>query len=159
MGDGEFAVHPNPVWRDRADFIIHAEVGGRDPARRFEQLWTRRVGPNRFEICCIPFFAYDLALGDEVETAARSGRQFLLSRVIIPSGHYTFRVWFGESSHPSSRDEVVRELARLGCELEWSSENLVAVDAPSVEVAQGAADLLLDHERQGHLVYETGRTL
>jgi hypothetical protein len=31
-------------------------------------LWARQVGDRRFEICCIPFFLYDVALGDVVET-------------------------------------------------------------------------------------------
>lgn len=43
------------------------DVGGADS---FEQLWTERVGADRFELCCIPFFAYDMALGDVVRAEA-----------------------------------------------------------------------------------------
>jgi hypothetical protein len=35
-----------------------------------EQLWARQVGDRHFELCCIPYFVYDLALGDVVEIDA-----------------------------------------------------------------------------------------
>ncbi|MBI9114878.1 DUF4265 domain-containing protein [Sanguibacter suaedae] len=38
-----------------------------------EQLWTKRVGDDLLELCCIPFFAYDLALGNVVRAEASSG--------------------------------------------------------------------------------------
>lgn len=50
---------------------------------------------TRFDyIFGVPFFVRDLALGDEVETNA----DLVLGRVIQPSGHVTFRVWFGGSN-------------------------------------------------------------
>lgn len=123
----EFIVHPEPVWRERSDFIIAAELGEEDLPRRFEQLWSRRLGRDRFEICCIPFFLFDVSLGDVVSTASKGERNFVLDQVVEPSGRYVFRVWFGESLHP--RDEVAEELSRLGALFEWSSVNLLAVDA------------------------------
>src|SRR3954453_9406655 len=61
------AVHAAPVWRERADFVI----GARLPEEgRAEQLWARRIEGRHFEVCCIPFFLYDVALGDVVETDA-----------------------------------------------------------------------------------------
>ena len=47
-----------------------------------EQLWARRVDDEHHEICCIPFFVYDLALGDTVEVDA----DHLVTRVVEPSG-------------------------------------------------------------------------
>jgi hypothetical protein len=32
----------------------------------FELLWTRTEDQERFELCCIPFFPYGMALGDLV---------------------------------------------------------------------------------------------
>jgi hypothetical protein len=51
--------------------MIGAELAEED---RDEQLWARQVGDRRFEICCIPFFVYDMALGDVVETDANHRR-------------------------------------------------------------------------------------
>lgn len=152
----EFVVHQDPVWRERSNFIINAELAEKDRPRRFEQLFAKQVGEDRFEICCIPFFVYDIALGDVVVTSPRGGRKYVVDKVVEPSGRYVFRVWFGESFHP--RDEIAAELRALGSMIEWSSRNLLAVDAVDREHAQLVADFLAEREQAGHLVYETGRS-
>jgi hypothetical protein len=65
-------------------------------------------------------------------------------------------VWFGEAFHP--RQEIADELAELGALLEWSSANLLAVDAADEAHAQAIADYLAEQESAGHLMFETGRT-
>lgn len=151
--DEQFSTHAEPVWRERANFIINAHL---PEAGRFEQLWTRQVGENQFEICCIPFFLYDLALGDTVETAPQDGRHYVLSRVLDHSGRYVFRAYFERTQH-RHRDVTVEAVEALGAQVEWSSSSLLAIDveAPS---ARAVADVLHDLEKQGRLVYETGKT-
>ena len=61
-----------------------------------------------FEICCIPFFVYDLALGDLVETNA----DYSVTLRHAPSGRFVFRVWFGDSFH--SQEEIADDLQALG---------------------------------------------
>jgi hypothetical protein len=146
------ARHNSPVWRDRSNFIIAANVPGDDPEVWIEQLFARQVAPHRFEVCCIPFFAYDVALGDVVDT----DEDYMLRRVASPSGRYVFRVWFGETAHP--RDEVAGELRQLGALLEWSSLNLLAVDARDRAHAEEIADYLVAAEAGGSLMFETGRS-
>ena len=46
----------------------------------------------------------------------------------------------------------------LGAVLEWSSVNLLAVDAVDQEHAQKIADYLFRGQEQGYLMYETGRS-
>src|SRR4051812_18841200 len=87
----------------------------------------RQIAENRFEICCIPFFVHDIALGDVVLTSPAGGRKYVVKEVVKASGHYAFRVWLGESNTP--RGDIADELESLGSLLEWSSSNLVAVDA------------------------------
>jgi hypothetical protein len=149
MEDIREVVHRNPVWRSRSDFIIAATIeGGGD--FKTEQIWVRRDG-ELFEICCIPFFIYNLALGDLVSADS----EYLITGVVRASGRYVFRVWFGDS--PNSRAEVSVRLAEMGSLLEWSSDNLVAVDAADIEHAQLVADYLNEREQEGQLTYETGR--
>ncbi len=152
-GDYE-ARHNEPVWRDRANFVIAADIASSPDKRGWEQLWARKIADQRFEICCIPFFAYDLALGDEVETDG----DHVLCRVVKPSGRFTFRVWFGSSTDPDDRTRVTEVLQREGCEHEWSSENLLAIDAPTQETAQALANALAALQQDGRVTYETGRT-
>jgi hypothetical protein len=154
--DDDIAVHLNPVRRERADFIIRAEIKEPGVARDFEQLWARRLAGVRFEICCIPFFVYDLALGDEVETAPHP--DYTVQRVVRASGRYTFRAWFGGPGDPGQREEAISALTALASEAEWYSENLLALDAVDGVRAQALADLLAEHESRGALTYETGRT-
>lgn len=155
--DDNIFVHLSPVWRDKADFVIQGIVEDDSPSEEREQLWARQVSEDRFEICCIPFFAYDLALGDIVETGLEGDVRYVVQRVVQPSGHYTFRVYFKDRSRPTLRGEVLDEMERLGCLVEWSSEDMLAIDAPP-DIAQTVADFLYERHLLGYLEYETGRT-
>lgn len=43
----ELVVHQEPVWRDRANFVINAELSEKGP-HLFEQLWARQLGEDKF---------------------------------------------------------------------------------------------------------------
>lgn len=153
LGDYE-ARHTEPAWRTRANFVIAADIASSPEKREWEQLWARKLSDTQFEICCIPFFVYDLALGDEVETDG----DHVLCRVVKPSGHFTFRVWFGDSTNPDDRIRVMEVIQREGCEHEWSSENLLAIDAATAEKAQALTDMLVALQEASSVTYEVGRT-
>jgi len=146
------ATHTEPVWRDRANFIIAATVDSSDTEVTTEQLWVRKIADKQFEVCCIPFFVYDLALGDKVETT----EELLVDRVVEPSGRFVFRVFFPRPDSP--KDETTAALLKLDALLEWSSANLLAVDASNETHARNVANFLQEAENRGHLIYETGRS-
>lgn len=161
MTDRDVAVHREPLWRDRANFIIMADMADAidpNPRKRWEQIWARRVGENRYEICCIPFFVYDLALGDIVACHPAGERQYVIREVVESSGHFTFRIWFGDSAVPGIHLEVEQAMKDLQSEVEWSSTNMLALDAADAERAHIVADYLHEREQRGELEYETGRT-
>lgn len=153
-GDYE-ASHENPVWQNKANFIIAAHLGEKDGQNEWEQIWAHRLDNTKFYICCIPFFSFDLALGDEVET----NDNYVIQRVIKPSGQYTFRVWFGNSFNPLIKDIVIQDVRQLNVEIEWSSENLLAVSASDAIQAQKLAAYLYSKQNMGELVYESGRSI
>jgi hypothetical protein len=156
MGEGiKIKTHPAPAWRDKADFLVHAKV--EDSTALLEQLWVRQITENRFEICCIPFFVYDLALGDEVETSQEGDMQYVVQSVISRSGHYTFRIWLGDSLAPDICGHIAAELTRLGSTIEWYSNLLLAADAVTASQAEIVANFLWNEEQKGRLIYETGR--
>lgn len=150
--DDVFYTHQQPVWRDRANFIIMAPL---PEPHRYEQMWARQEAHDLFELCCIPFFAHDLALGDVVRTETRSGRTHLIGHVVKPSGRWTFRVWLGQSEEDPRSVEA--QMRGLGALIEWSSQNLLGVDASDEAHAQRVADALMEGERAGRWLYETGR--
>jgi hypothetical protein len=148
------AVHRDPIWRDRSDYIVRAII--EDPGDTdvtTEQLWARRIDDRRFELCCIPFFLNDVALGDEVAVDAQNW----VTRVVRPSGRWVFRVHIAESEF-ARRDEIVLDLAERGALVEWSSPGLFAVDARDEPHARQIADYLWARMSAGVLTYETGRT-
>src|SRR5438552_1837267 len=77
FAEDEVKVHPSPVWRQRADFILQMKIDAPDPTPRYEQLWSRQLGGELFEVCCIPFFIYDLSLGDQVRVSDQDGRNLV----------------------------------------------------------------------------------
>lgn len=144
------AVHRHPAWRDRSNFIIAANIDPGSTGVTTEQLWARQDG-DRYEICCIPFFVYDLALGDVVEVDG----DYVMTLVVEKSGRYVFRVHFSQTGQ--AKDEVVERLQAVGALAEWSSNSLVALDAPDESHAREVADFLQEQEDAGRLVYETGK--
>jgi Domain of unknown function (DUF4265) len=91
-----------------------------------------------------------------VYTAPKGDRKYVVAGVAEPSGRHAFRVWFGDSFTP--RDEISDQMETLGSLVEWSSRNLLAVDAANAERAQRVANFLTEREDAGQLLYETGRT-
>ncbi|QGG39929.1 DUF4265 domain-containing protein (plasmid) [Aeromicrobium yanjiei] len=152
MSWGE-ATHRDPTWRHRSDFIIAIEIDPGDTGITTEQLWARKLDERHFELCCIPFFAYDLALGDVAEV----DDDFLVRRVTTASGRYVFRVHF-DNENCGLRDDVVLALAERGALVEWSSASMFAVDARDALHGQAIAAYLQSEESQGRLIYETGKT-
>ncbi len=145
------ATHESPAWRDRADFIIAVKVADiRENAR--EQLWARQLGERLFELCCIPFFAYQLALGDLVRTDV----DYVVEALVRASGHKTFRVWLGRNADSRVKGSVEAELRRRGVLLEWSSRNLVAASAPTAQAAEEALKFLGEQQQRGRLEFEEG---
>lgn len=151
-------IHSNPVWRERTNFIFGVWLPSVEGSklRDWEQLWGRQITDDRFEICCIPLYAYDLALGDEVETGTVMGQPYMVQRVVKRSGHWTLRAWFQDSVYPDARIEIPEVLTRLGCLLEWGSDDLLAIDASSDDQARAVVELLSEVEEKGYLEFETG---
>lgn len=154
MNQERFSLHPEPVWRGRANFIINAAL---EEPGRVEQLWVRQLEPTQFEVCCIPFFLYDVALGDVVETTPCGGDEFRLKSVTRPSGRYVFRAYFAGQRHRYAPN-VADALRQAGALIEWSSPRLAAIDIEGGR-AQAIADRLHAFAEAGRLVYEAGKTV
>ena len=122
----KIATHPNPVRRPAPSFMLRAaldDVGGGD---NFEQLWTKRVGEDHFELCCIPFFAYDMALGDVVRAEAATG--YVIQAVVKRSGNSVVRVAVKRPEDVDAAHLRLHDLfGRLEYLCEWFDPGYVAV--------------------------------
>lgn len=150
---GGMAVHAEPAWREHADFIIAAEIESGTTGIDREQLWARRVDDQHFELCCIPFFLYDVALGDVMETDS----DYMVTGVSAASGRFVFRIH--SEQFADQCEDLTGRLTEMGALLEWSSPTLLAVDARDLALAQQIADFLQERENLGQLIYETGKTV
>ena len=138
--------HEEPIWRSESNFIIVADVDGER-----EQLWARQVSEHTFKICCIPFFVYNLALGDIVETDA----SYCVTKVVERSGRFVFRV-VNSSGSKSSLESIVKRLEEFGALVERSSESMIAIDTENEQAAKDVSGWLSQLELDGHIQYETG---
>ncbi|WP_372496519.1 DUF4265 domain-containing protein [Kibdelosporangium philippinense] len=75
-----------------------------------EQLWLRQVDGG-YEICCLPFYVYGLALGDVVEKNAED----FVTRRVKSSGRRVLRVLFSEAgAEDDSRLSLCEAIASVG---------------------------------------------
>lgn len=146
------ATHSEPVWRTRSNFVFRVPIESDERQRRWEQLWWNRTDNGRFILCCIPFFAYDLSLGDEVEVDRQRENICIIKR----SDQCTYRVWLGEGDSVS-RNVALALIVECRPLMEWSSYNLLALSVPMND-EQPLADMLQRLENKGFLTYETGRS-
>lgn len=133
-----------------SDFVIRVDLSENGMTGRSEQLWAKQTGPTRFVLQSLPFFAYGLHFGDEIET----DDQFTFVRVVRASGRQLLRV-------AASRDhaEIVHSglhplLEHLGMRHEWHRVGYVSVDLPSVEVPPDLLPGLEARANDGQLYFE-----
>jgi len=151
----KYIKHINPAWKEKLNFTIEANIDPDISQTQIghEQLFCRQISDYIFEVCCIPFFIYNISLGDEVKTDSN----YSVIEVTKKSGHFTFRVWFGDSKSTTIRDDVIEKAKELLCPFEWYSCNLMAIDAPTDGFAKKISNYLQEKEDSGLLTYETGR--
>lgn len=149
-------IHPHPAWRERADYLLYAPVEFAGEKEYFEELWTRQISENRFEICCIPFFIYDLALGDVVECRkAENATQNLT--VIESSGHETYWVWIEDHCPMSKLEQIRDKLIEHLIEHEGFGFKLLAIDIPLTKSSDILDEIFAESVAEGLLKYNSSR--
>lgn len=143
-----FAAHANPVRRPRRSVMLRAVVADVGPGENFEQLWSKRVGDDLFEICCVPFFVYDIALGDVARADAESG--YVISSVARRSGNGVARVAVVRSEDVEAVHLRLHDLlAQAEYLCEWFAPGYVAIN---LEPGRSHDVLFEELDRLGDLV-------
>ncbi|WP_162907692.1 DUF4265 domain-containing protein [Allorhizocola rhizosphaerae] len=125
-------VHPNPAWADRADSSVLANIDAEQ--FRVEKLAARMVSRYQYEICCVPFFAKQLALGDLVEV----GRGGYVVRNVKPSRREVFRLLLTQTNE-DQLEAIKGRLSALGALFEWLPLGVLAIDCENTTVAERVA--------------------
>lgn len=123
----QIATHEAPPY---ADFLVGVDLGEHGMPGRGEQLWCKQVGPTRFILRSIPFFAYGMRPGDEVET----DESFMVQRVTARSGFELLRLAVETSVAREFHDRVHPLLDQLGLLHEWRGHGYVAIRLPNTEL-------------------------
>jgi hypothetical protein len=148
------ALHLNPIWRDKANFVFTSYLGSKNGFNEWEQIWGQQTSSNTFIVCCIPCFAINVSLGDEVETDA----DFIIKKIIKKGSQTTFRIWL-KGQKDTFIKGLIDDLINLKALIEPYSKNLIAISVNSGVEAQIIANYLQKKFDENDLQYETGTQL
>jgi hypothetical protein len=152
IGGIEYISHEDPVWRVEKNYMAMVDLAPFDLGGMLEQLWLREVDEGGgFEVCCIPFYAYGLALGDVVR---KSGSD-RVDRLIRKSGRRVLRVLFAEPRPlGDSRSALRRAVESTELLSEWNGDRHVAIDVPDISVMQPIFDSVQREIQNGTAFWE-----
>jgi Domain of unknown function (DUF4265) len=122
-----------------------------------ESLWAEIVSDGRYRIDNIPFYVYDVSLGDTV------GGDLVDDRIACPEvlergGHSTYRVLVKHDAGFESKSftDFWRELERLGCSYEVAKRCWIAIDVPPATDVFAVYRILETGENDGAWSFEEG---
>jgi hypothetical protein len=148
---GELVVHPDATDSDCTVWFAY------EPDH-WEGLLGVRIGTDRVRVSGVPYWVYDLNLGDEVQVAESAEGAVVAEERVHESTNYTFRVVFRDADSDDDRwRQLMSDLASFDCWIDVRTPGFLAISVPA-EHAQAVADYLVERERSGQLQYETGRT-
>jgi len=150
--DGEFVVSQEAERADRTVWVAF-DTDGDDAS--WEGLLATPGDDEKVTVQSVPYFVYDLALGDEVSTVASAEGPLVAVERTRRSGMLTFRVVVDGGD--DRWQQLMRDLEPVSCWFDVRSPRFIAIGAPS-EHAQAVADYLHGREQRGELQYETGQT-
>ncbi|MFK0116154.1 DUF4265 domain-containing protein [Streptomyces sp. NPDC090994] len=126
-----FIVHDEPADRPDRGYIAVVDLAPFGFPRQMEQIWLRPLGDGQYEICCLPFRVYGLAMGDVVSLNEEDGS---INGVIRYSGNRVFRIYFPSSTPLGDFDSVKRDVISAihdaDLRAEWSGDRHVAIHIP-----------------------------
>jgi len=112
---------------------------------RSEQLWVKKLGGDHFQVCCLPFFTYGIALRDVVLTTLDESEQFIYRQAVEKRGHGLIRFAFAsEERAAEAHEEIHRTLIEAGLRHEWHAVGYGAIDITDHQDEMKARAVLRD---------------
>jgi hypothetical protein len=157
--DAVWVVHEDPVIRERENYIANVDLSAYGLHGQHEQLWLRPIGSGVYEVTCIPFCVYGLALLDRV-TLTDDGAS--VRRILEASGRRVLRILLMESYAdrlPAVIDGIVSIVSSLNLHSEWHGGRHLAIDVVGDVPLDGLFELLKDDVAAQHAYWEWGDVL
>lgn len=108
---------------EHADTLLQIDLGEHGMPGEVEQVWARRIADHRFELCSVPFFAYGMTHGDEVQV----DNDLRVKKVINRCGNVALRMFVEHDDAEPFRACVEQILDDLGLPHEWQGDGYVAI--------------------------------
>lgn len=145
-----YVSHEDPAWRNEKNYMAMVDLAPFDLGGMLEQLWLREVSGG-YEVCCIPFYAYGLALGDVVGKGGSDTVDSLISK----SGRRVLRVFFAEPRPVVDSRSALRRAVESGELLsEWNGDRHVAIDVADISAMQPVFDSVQGEIQNGTAFWE-----
>lgn len=136
--------------RIRIIFPLEKDVDGYPPVE-YEFVWGEKVRGMIYKIDSIPFFTYEVALGDEIAVLCRDSEFRYLKSVRNSSNSLARVVCFKETN----QKEIRASLSSIGCDTEWLEQfRIISVNIPDAATIDAVRETLDVFEEQGLLEYE-----
>src|SRR5438876_694209 len=105
-------LEPAGYCDDAAEYPVLLSFEGNSSYEVVEYLWCRPLSDASFELCCIPFAAYNLALGDQIILELVESRFYTVTGVGVRSENATYRIWIADDR--ADLNDFGQELRGLG---------------------------------------------
>jgi hypothetical protein len=147
-----YVSHEDPARRGDHNYMARIDLTPFDLANTFEQLWLGEM-EGGYEVCCIPFWVYGLALGDLV----RKNDRDIIDGILQKSGHRVLRILFAAPGPPLELRAVLADtLTNAGLASEWNGDRHVAIDVPEEAAMQPVFDIVYEEVQSGAAFWEWG---
>lgn len=119
----------------------------------YEQLWTRTNDRLAYELCCLPFFTYGIALGDEIAWNDTDRRAVVTRR----SGRRLVRCAFADRKDAAAHHESFHgSVTATGALVEFRGVGLASIDIDSDERLDAVLAVLGPLHESGRAMWEWG---
>ncbi len=145
--DDVIVEHPDPLWKESADFVFHASLGTSDGVAGWEQLWGKRTNHGTVIVCCIPLWCRVFQLGDEVVLDDDN----IFVRVARHGGQAAFKIF---PSGVFDKVAFLDGITNAGAVIERYQRNVIGLSFP-VEKEHGIRAFLDRWVVDGKLVYDS----
>lgn len=153
----KFLVHTAPAKTAEQNYIARVDLAHFGFPGLFEQMWLGNLGQGVYEVRCIPFRVYGIALGDLVGVSPDGS---LINSLIRPSGRRVLRILIIPSL-ANWRLSVIVDSLNINIEVlnllfEWSGDRHVAIDIPEGLNVDDLIDLAQGYAERGEVLWEWG---
>ncbi|MEX5636182.1 DUF4265 domain-containing protein [Parafrankia sp. FMc2] len=140
-----FIIHDRPVVRPDPAYIATVDLAPFGFYGQMEQIWLHPREGERYEVCCLPFRVYGLAMGDIVLLDANARTVVSIAEF---SGNRSLRI-FIPYAVPAERFHAAREAVLFAVHdanlmSEWSGERHVAVNISPKQSMAGILEVIRD---------------